>query len=301
LGSEPPDNVSRPSSSDGPESHPDPAFTHFGAFSVESYTAVCNPTDEFTVSEMVVLCVSVPDVPVTVTVAVPVVAPAEAVSVNVEVTLPFAGGVTGFGENAAVTPLGSPDALKVVAELKLFWLVIVTVLVPLPPCVTVTDVGDAPIVKFGCDAAFTVRLIVVVCVVDPDVPVIVTELVPVVAEDEAVNVTVEVTLPFAGGVTGFGENDAVTPLGSPDALKVVAELNPFRLVTVIVLVPVPPCVTVTELGEAPTEKSGVPVVPQPGNLKLAMRVFQLKLPVVFMYSSVNQKVQSSTGSICMAL
>jgi len=31
-------------------------------------------------------------------------------------------------------------------------------------------------------------------------------------------------------------------------------------------------------------------------LKLAMRVFQLKLPVVFMYSSVNQKVQSSTGS-----
>lgn len=58
--------------------------------------------------------------PVTVTVAAPVVAVADAVSVRVEVTLPLAGGVTGLGENAAVTPLGSPVALSVVAELKLF-------------------------------------------------------------------------------------------------------------------------------------------------------------------------------------
>ncbi len=58
---------------------------------------------------------------------------AEAVSVRVELTLPFAGGVTGFGENAAVTPLGKPEAVSVVAELKLFWLVIVMVLVPLLP------------------------------------------------------------------------------------------------------------------------------------------------------------------------
>ena len=67
-----------------------------------------------------VLAVSVPDVPVTVTVNVPVVAVEVAVNVSVEVTLPFAGGVTGLGENAAVTPLGSPVALSVVAELKLF-------------------------------------------------------------------------------------------------------------------------------------------------------------------------------------
>jgi hypothetical protein len=70
---------------------------------------------------------------VTVTVAVPVVAPAEAVRVSVDVTLPLAGGVTGLGENDAVTPLGKPLALSVVAELKLFWLVTVIVLVPLPP------------------------------------------------------------------------------------------------------------------------------------------------------------------------
>ena len=133
------------------------------------------------------------------------------------------------------------------------------------------------------------------------VTVIVTVAVPVVAVDDAVRVSVEFALPFAGGVTGFVENAAVTPLGRPDALSVVAALKPFKLVTVIVLVPLPPCVTVSELGEAPIEKSGVPVVPQPGNLKFAIRVFQLKLPVVFMYSSVNQKVQSSTGSTCIAL
>jgi len=78
------------------------------------------PEDEFTVNAMVALCVSEPEVPVTVTVAVPVVAEEDAVSVSVEVALPLAGGVTGLVENAAVTPLGKPVALSVVAELKLF-------------------------------------------------------------------------------------------------------------------------------------------------------------------------------------
>ena len=71
--------------------------------------------------------------PVIVTVAVPTVAVEDAVSVRVEVALPFAGGVTGLVEKVAVTPLGNPLALRVVAELKLFWLVIVIVLVPLAP------------------------------------------------------------------------------------------------------------------------------------------------------------------------
>lgn len=82
--------------------------------------AVCADEGEFTVKAMVVLWLSEPEVPVTVTVAVPVVAVAEAVSVRVEFALPFAGGVTGLGENPAVTPLGKPEALSVVAELKLF-------------------------------------------------------------------------------------------------------------------------------------------------------------------------------------
>ena len=174
-------------------------------------------------------------------------------------------------------------------------------LVPFPPCVTVTDEGEAPMVKLGVAAAFTVSAMVVVCVVEPEVPVIVTVALPVVAVEDAVRVSVDVAVPFAGGVTGLVEKAAVTPVGRPEALRVVAELNPLRLVTVIVLVPFEPWLMVSEEGEALMLKSGVPVLPQPGNLKFAMRVFQLKLPVVFMYSCVYQKVQSSTGSTCMAL
>ena len=47
--------------------------------------------------------------------------------------------------------------------------------------------------------------------------------------------------------------------------------------------------------------AGAAAPPQLGNLKLEMRVFQLKDPVVFMYSCVYQNVQSSTGSTVMAL
>jgi len=72
------------------------------------------------------------------------------------------------------------------------------------------------------------------------VPVIVTVAAPTVAVEEAVSVRVEVALPFAGGVTGLVENAAVTPVGKPEALNVVAELNPPELVTVIVLVPLAP-------------------------------------------------------------
>ena len=62
---------------------------------------------------------------------------------------------------------------------------------------------------------------------DPETPVIVTVAAPVVADDDAVSVSVDVALPFAGGVTGLGENPAVTPLGKPVAVSVVAELKPF--------------------------------------------------------------------------
>jgi hypothetical protein len=99
---------------------------------------------------------------------------------------------------------------------------------------------------------------VVLLVSVPEVPVTVTLVAPVVAVEEAVNVKVEVALPFAGGVTGLVEKAAVTPLGSPEALSVVAELKPFWLVTVIVLVAVDPRVTLTALGEAETLKPGAP-------------------------------------------
>ena len=55
------------------------------------------------------------------------------------------------------------------------------------------------------------------------------------------------------------------------------------------------------LGEAEMVKSGVGGAPHPGNLKDAMRVFQLKDPLAGMYSLAYQKVQSSTGSTDIAL
>ena len=69
----------------------------------------------------------------------------------------------------------------------------------------------------------------------------------------------------------------------------------------IVLVALAPWVTLTEEGEAPTEKSGVGVPPQESNLNDAMRVLQLNVPLAFRYSFVYQKVQSSTGSTVSAL
>src|SRR5271157_3042289 len=125
----------------------------------------------------------------------------------------------------------------------------------------------------------------------------VTVAVPVVAAPVAVSVRVEVVLPLAGGVTGFGTNAAVTPLGRPEALSVVAELKPPTLPTVMVLVPFPPCKIVSEEGDAPNVKSA----PQPGKMKLPIAVLQLNPPVTFSYSSVNQNVQSSVESIVIEL
>ena len=93
---------------------------------------------------------------------------------------------------------------------------------------------------------------------EPEVPVTVTVLVPVVAVEDAVKVNVDVALPFAGGVTGLVEKAAVTPLGSAEKLSVVAELNPFWLVTVMELVAVEPCCTFTLLGDADTVKLEAP-------------------------------------------
>ena len=92
----------------------------------------------------------------------------------------------------------------------------------------------------------TVRAIVVVLVKVSDVPVTVTVPCPVVAVLLAVSVNVLVV------VAGFGLKDAVTPLGRPDADKLTLPLKPFRGVTVIVLVPPPPCAMVKLLGDAAT-------------------------------------------------
>jgi hypothetical protein len=182
----------------------------------------------------VVEFVKLPDVPVTVTVTFPVVAVPLAVRVSVLEA------VAGFGLNDAVTPLGKPDADKLTLLLKPFCGVTVIVLVPLAPCVMLK--GDAESVKVP--ETVTTRVIVAVLVRLPEVPVIVTVTVPVVAVPLAVRVRV------LEAVAGFGLNEAVTPLGKPDADKLTLLLKPFCGVTVIVLVPIAPCAMLTLLGDA---------------------------------------------------
>jgi hypothetical protein len=148
-------------------------------------------------------------------VTVPVVAVLLAVSVSVLVLVAL------LGLNDAVTPLGKPDADRLTLPVKPFCGVTVMVLEPLAPCVIVTLFGDAEIVKFGTGAGFTVRETVVVFVKLPEVPVTVTVTVPVAAVLLAVSVNVLVL------VVLLGLNDAVTPLGRPDAVKPTLPLKPF--------------------------------------------------------------------------
>jgi hypothetical protein len=95
-----------------------------------------------------------------------------------------------------------------------------------------------------------VRETVVVAVKLPDVPVMVTETVPGVA----VLLAVSVKALLLGVLPGL--NDAVTPLGRPDADKLTLLLKPFCGVTVMVLAPLVPCVIVKLLGEAEKVKFG---------------------------------------------
>jgi hypothetical protein len=53
-----------------------------------------------------------------------------------------------------------------------------------------------------------------------------------------------------------GLKDAETPFGRVATEKATLPVNPFRAVTVMVLVPLAPCITVTVLGEAESEKVG---------------------------------------------
>jgi hypothetical protein len=104
---------------------------------------------------------------------------------------------------------------------------------------------------------FTVRVSVALFVNAPDVPVIVTVTVPVAAVALAVKVSVLLV------VAGLGLKAAVTPLGKPDAERATLPLNPFCGVMVMMLVPLPPWVTFTLLGEGESVKDGAGLLLEP--------------------------------------
>ena len=88
---------------------------------------------------------------------------------SVRVEDPEPGAPIGVVLNAAVAPPGSPEALSTIAELKPPETAVVMVLVPLAPCATETDAGEAAMVNPA-----TVSVTLAVCVKPPPVPVTVT-------------------------------------------------------------------------------------------------------------------------------
>ena len=93
------------------------------------------------------------------------------------------------------------------------------------------------------------------------IPVMVTVDVPVVAVELALKVTTLVD------VVGLVPKVAVTPEGNPEADKVTLPVKPPEGVTVTVLFPLVPCVTVKLEGEAESVKLG-DCVPAGGNTQL---------------------------------
>lgn len=174
-----------------------------------------------TLNATVVVAVRLPEVPVTVSVLFPTVAVLLAVSVRV---LPL---VVGFGENDAVTPLGSPDTERLTLPLNPKRSFTKTNVLPLLPRPMATE-PPLERVKLG---AWTARARVVVVVMLPEVPVMVN--VDALAGAELLTVRVSTLLPDVG----FVPHEAVTPVGRPVTERLTLPVNPYSGVTVIVEVP----------------------------------------------------------------
>ena len=152
-----------------------------------------------------VVCVTPPPVPVTVMLCVPVLALCAAVMLIVEVPAPL----MDVGPKLTVTPPACPVADNAIVELKPPTLPVVIVDEPLPPRATVTDVGDAKIVKSDFTAAVTVRETVAICDAVPPAPVIVIGYIPALTFEPTVIVIVDVPAP----VMDVGLKLTVTPFG----------------------------------------------------------------------------------------
>jgi hypothetical protein len=98
--------------------------------------------------------------------------------------------------------------------------------------------------------------------------------VPVVVVEATVMVILEVPAP----VMDVGLKPTVTPEGWPVAVKVTAESKPSTMVDVMVDVPLLPCTTETEVGEAEREKDGV-CVDDPARALMRPAPFGLPQPV----------------------
>ena len=247
-----------------------------------------------TVSETVVLCVALGEVPVTVIGYVPGVVVASTLNVSVEL-VPV---VTEDGLRLVLVPDGAPVAVSEIVSAAPLVMAVEIVEVPEPPWAIETLVGFALIEKSFATGAVTVSVTVVPCVALVPVPVIVTGYVPGAVLASTVKVSVE----LVPEVIGLGLKAAVVPAGTPVAERLTLCAEPLVVTVEIVDVAVPPCAAETLDGFALIEKSfGGGVPPHPGSVNVPIRVRQLKVPFVGMYSLVYQNVQPSTGSTVIAL
>jgi hypothetical protein len=149
---------------------------------------------------------------------------------------------------SAVTPAGSPVAVKVTAELKPLTAPIVTIPAELPPRGTASEPGVNASVKLG---ASTVTLTVVVTLRVPEVPVTVTGNVPAAAVALAAMVN-RLALP--------APHVAVTPAGSVPTENCTLPVKPLTAPTAIVEVPVPGREMVTVAADGVSVKDGMTTV-----------------------------------------
>jgi hypothetical protein len=203
-----------------------------------------------TVSAIVVVAVSVPEVPVIVTVELPAVAVLLAARVSTLVA------VVGLVANAAVTPLGNPDAVRVTLPVNPPTSVTVIVSVALLLCVTDKVDAERASVKLAGVLATTVSAMVAVSIMEPEVPVMVTVDVPTVAVLLAVSVSTLVP------VAGLVPNAAVTPVGNPDAARVTLPEKGLTSFIVRVSVALLPWVTESEEADGVSVKLPVVALPQ---------------------------------------
>jgi len=184
------------------------------------------PVAAVTVSEMVVVAVTEPEVPVIVIVEVPAAAVLAAVSVRV---LPE---VDGFEDQAAVTPVGSPEAARVTEPLNGLTSVILIVATLLEPAAIDNVAADGVSTKLpAAEPAVTVSAMVVDAVSVPEVPLIVIVLVVAAAVLDTANMSPLVP------VVGLASSVAVTPVGRPETARVTAPVNPFAPSTLMVSLP----------------------------------------------------------------
>jgi len=106
----------------------------------------------------IVVCVTPPPVAVTVTFVVPAVA--VLLAVNVRVELPLPGAASEAGLKLAVTPEGNPETDNETAELKPPLTVVEIVVLPELPWFTLSEVGDADIVKSAATCFHTSEIAV---------------------------------------------------------------------------------------------------------------------------------------------